>query len=99
MDSTASGRRTAIALSAADGVDRIQEQLLTLPGTGLVAVELDLSGVPSVDSGILGAVLMLRQALADEGCRLVLSGCSEPWLSALQLLRMERLLCMDRQSR
>jgi anti-anti-sigma regulatory factor len=70
----------------------IQEQLLSLPGGGYHEVVLDLSEVKGLDSSILGSILLLRQALNEEGTRLRLHGCPEAVSSELQRLRIEGLL-------
>lgn len=67
----------------------VQQKLLALPGKGLKTVVLDFSGLQSMPSGTLGAILLLRQALAEEGCGLGVRGCSETLKDALQLLRLE----------
>jgi len=68
----------------------VQQKLLALPGKGLKTVVLDFSGLQSIPSGTMGAILLLRQALAEEGCGLSVRGCSETLNAALQLLRLER---------
>ena len=67
----------------------VQKRLLSLPGKGLEMVVLDFAGMHSIRSGTLGAILLLRQALAEEGCGMSVRGCCESLRAALQLLRLE----------
>ena len=70
----------------------MQKKLLSLPGQGHQKVVLDLSALESVDSSVLGSILLLRQALSEKGASLQVRGCSDLVLSVFQRLRMERLL-------
>jgi anti-anti-sigma regulatory factor len=70
----------------------MQKKLLSLPGRGLERVVIDLSACESVDPSVLGSILLLRQALSEEGASLHVRGCSDSVLSVFQRLRMERLL-------
>lgn len=73
----------------------IQSRLLGLHGKGYRRVVLDFTGLPSIESATLGSILLLRQSLAEQGCALAVRGCSESLLAAFQLLRLDRLVCVE----
>jgi anti-anti-sigma factor len=69
-----------------------QQSLLSLPGLNPGSVVVDLTGLSSVDGATLGAILLLRQALREQGGGVRLRGCSDAVSSVLQSLRLERLV-------
>jgi anti-anti-sigma factor len=72
--------------------DELREKLLRLIGGGAVRVVVDLSGVESVDSSGIGALVSAYKAARSDGGDLRLAGPNSGVAAVLEMLNLDKVL-------
>ena len=91
---TSSGATVLTATGRLDfhTAEQFREQLLRIIGSGAVRVVVDLSGVESVDSSGVGALISGFKAARSDGGDLRLAGPNSAVAAVLEMLNLDKVL-------